>query len=120
MDPIVIKVPTVFPMVSLVGPGDSYLRIFESSFPQLSITVRGNEIYVNGDEQKTKIFSTLIEELITLLRAGQNLNADMVIRCIGMINQTPTEHPAEVLSLNILSNRGKTIRPKTSNQKKVC
>ena len=90
-------------MVSLVGPGDSYLRIFESSFPQLSITVRGNEIYVNGDEQKTKIFSTLIEELITLLRAGQNLNSDMVIRCIGMINQTPTEHPAEVLSLNILS-----------------
>jgi phosphate starvation-inducible PhoH-like protein len=35
-----------------------------------------------------------------------------------MINQNPTEHPAEVLSLNILSNRGKTIRPKTSNQKK--
>jgi phosphate starvation-inducible PhoH-like protein len=49
MDPIVIKVPTVFPMVSLVGPSDSYLRILESSFPQLSITVRGNEIYVKGD-----------------------------------------------------------------------
>ena len=42
----------------------------------------------------------------------------MVIRSISMINQVPAEHPAEVLSLNILSNRGKTIRPKTSNQKK--
>ncbi|MEY3384822.1 MAG: hypothetical protein RLZ38_323, partial [Actinomycetota bacterium] len=94
MDPISIKVPTVFPMVSLVGPGDSYLRILESNFPQLSITVRGNEIYVNGDAEKAKIFSELIEELIALLRSGQNLNADMVIRCIGMINQNPTEHPA--------------------------
>jgi phosphate starvation-inducible PhoH-like protein len=35
-----------------------------------------------------------------------------------MIKQDPTQHPAEVLTLNILSNRGKTIRPKTVNQKK--
>ena len=35
-----------------------------------------------------------------------------------MIKHDPAEHPAEVLSLNILSNRGKTIRPKTSNQKR--
>jgi len=118
MDPIVIKVPTVFPMVSLVGPSDSYLRILESSFPQLSITVRGNEIYVKGDEDKARVFTGLIEELIALLRSGQNLNTDMVSRSVGMVNQNPTEHPAEVLSLNILSNRGKTIRPKTSNQKK--
>ena len=35
-----------------------------------------------------------------------------------MVSRTPADHPAEVLSLNILSNRGKTIRPKTANQKK--
>jgi phosphate starvation-inducible PhoH-like protein len=35
-----------------------------------------------------------------------------------MLNHDPQYHPAEVLSLNILSNRGKTIRPKTANQKK--
>ena len=28
------------------------------------------------------------------------------------------ERPADVLSLNILSNRGRTIRPKTLNQKR--
>jgi phosphate starvation-inducible PhoH-like protein len=42
----------------------------------------------------------------------------MVIRSVSMIKQDPTQHPAEVLTLNILSNRGKTIRPKTVNQKK--
>ena len=41
----------------------------------------------------------------------------MVARSIEMIKQDPAQHPAEVLSLNILSNRGKTIRPKTANQK---
>jgi phosphate starvation-inducible PhoH-like protein len=118
MDSKVIKVPIAFPMVALVGPRDDYLRILEKEFSNLAITVRGNEIYVKGDSDKVKVFTDLIEELIAILRSGQNLNHDMVIRSISMINQVPAEHPAEVLSLNILSNRGRTIRPKTSNQKK--
>ena len=118
MDPIVIKVPAAFPMVTLVGPSDSHLRILENQFPQLSITVRGNEIYVKGEIEEAKKFVDLIDELIAILRSGQSLTVDMVRRSIGMIKQYPAEHPAEVLSLNILSNRGKTIRPKTANQKK--
>ena len=35
-----------------------------------------------------------------------------------MLRTETQEHPAEVLSLNILSNRGRTIRPKTVNQKR--
>ncbi len=118
MDPIVVKIPAAFAMVTLVGPGDANLRILENHFPQLAITVRGNEIYVKGDAEESKQFVNLVEELIAILRSGQNLTSDMVRRSIGMIKQDPSEHPAEVLSLNILSNRGKTIRPKTSNQKK--
>ena len=118
MDPLVIKVPAAFPMVTLVGPADSNLRILENRFPHLSVTVRGNEIYVAGEPDQAKQFVNLVEELIAILRGGQNLTADLVRRSIDMIKQDPTEHPAEVLSLNILSNRGKTIRPKTANQKK--
>jgi phosphate starvation-inducible PhoH-like protein len=35
-----------------------------------------------------------------------------------MLGQEPAESPAEGLSLNIVSNRGRTIRPKTANQKR--
>jgi phosphate starvation-inducible PhoH-like protein len=35
-----------------------------------------------------------------------------------MLGQEPADSPAEVLSLNIVSNRGRTIRPKTANQKR--
>ena len=118
MDPRVITVPTALPMVALVGPSDTYLRILEKEFPEVDITVRGNEIYLKGDSNKIKILSDLILELILILRSGQNLSADMINRSVSMISQIPAEHPAEILSLNILSNRGKTIRPKTSNQKK--
>ena len=52
MDPIVVKIPAAFAMVTLVGPGDANLRILENHFPQLAITVRGNEIYVKGDAEE--------------------------------------------------------------------
>ena len=68
MDPLVIKVPAAFPMVTLVGPADSNLRILENRFPHLSVTVRGNEIYVAGEIDQARLFVNLVEELIAILR----------------------------------------------------
>src|SRR3954449_2460406 len=50
--------------------------------------------------------------------AGQALSRDAVERSVTMLRQQTTERPADVLTLNILSRRGKTIRPKTLNQKR--
>ena len=112
-----ILVPTAIPMVALVGPHDAYLRAIETAFPLLAITVRGNEIFLRGDHQQSEQAELLIKELLVLLRAGQVLTGDTIEKSIAMIRAVPIDHPAEVLSLNILSNRGKSIRPKTANQK---
>jgi phosphate starvation-inducible PhoH-like protein len=118
MEPALITVPTAIPMVSLVGAHDAYLRILDATFTDLTITVRGNEIFAHGDLSQVAQFDALVRELLVLLRAGQSLSEEVLHRAISMIRHDPTEHPAEVLSLNILSNRGKSIRPKTSNQKR--
>lgn len=118
MEPALITVPIAIPMVALTGPHDAHLRILEEEFSDISITVRGNEIFASGDLAQVGQFETLVRELLVLIRAGQTLSIDAVKRSITMLRHTPAEHPGEVLSLNILSNRGKTIRPKTSNQKK--
>ncbi len=116
--PAAITVPVAIPMVALVGPQDAYLREIESAFPLISVTVRGNEIFVGGDIEQSEKFVSLVRELLVILRAGQSLTSDSVRQSLAMMTRTPADHPAEVLSLNILSNRGKTIRPKTANQKK--
>ena len=105
-------------MVAITGPADSYLRQFESAFSHLAITVRGNEFLIRGDELEIKIFKSLVSELLTVIRSGQDLSEDSVRRSIAMVVNGGKDLPAEVLSLNILSNRGKTIRPKTANQKR--
>jgi phosphate starvation-inducible PhoH-like protein len=81
------------------------------------MTVRGNEITLRGPHIDCLALEKLFAEMMVVIRSGQALTADAVKRSIDMLAHDPIEHPAEVLSLNIVSNRGRTIRPKTANQK---
>jgi phosphate starvation-inducible PhoH-like protein len=117
MERTLITVPTAIPMVALVGPADKNLREIESAFPNISMTVRGNEIALRGDVEECERVEQLVTELLVVLRSGQDINPEVIKRSISMLKSHPQKHPAEVLSLNIVSNRGRTIRPKTANQK---
>ena len=117
MERTLITVPPAIPMVALVGVGDSNINIIEAGFPSVAMTVRGNEITLRGPHIDCIALEKLFAEMMVIIRSGQTLTADAVKRSIEMLAQDPIEHPAEVLSLNIVSNRGRTIRPKTANQK---
>ena len=118
MERTLITVPNAIPMVALIGPHDENLRVIEAAFPSVNITVRGNEVTLRGPHIDCQTLENLFNEMMVVIRSGNILNADAVTRSIAMLTQIPQEHPAEVLSLNIVSNRGRTIRPKTANQKK--
>ena len=104
-------------MVALLGSRDELLRVIEDRLDS-DIHVRGNEITITGRPADNATAVRLFEELLELIRSGQDLSADSVTRVYGMLTADSTERPAEVLSLNILSRRGKNIRPKTLNQKR--
>jgi phosphate starvation-inducible protein PhoH and related proteins len=117
MERTLITVPPAIPMVALVGVGDSNINIIEAGFPSVAMTVRGNEITLRGPHIDCIALEKLFAEMMVVIRSGQALTTDAVKRSIEMLAHDPVEHPAEVLSLNIVSNRGRTIRPKTANQK---
>ncbi|HYT11045.1 MAG TPA: PhoH family protein [Mycobacteriales bacterium] len=110
-------VPGSQAMVSLLGSRDELLRIVEEALDS-DIHVRGNEITISGDPADNALAVRLFEELLELVAAGQTLTADSVTHALGMLRAGESERPADVLSLNILSRRGRTIRPKTLNQKR--
>jgi phosphate starvation-inducible PhoH-like protein len=112
-----IVVPGSQSMVALLGSSDELLRIIEKAFAA-DIHVRGNEISVSGDPTEIELVARLFGELITLLDRGDILTADSVQRSLAMLRQQTEERPADVLSLSILSTRGRTIRPKSLNQKR--
>ena len=112
-----VVVPASINMVSLLGPGDEHLCLIEDSF-EAEVHVRGNRITFKGDAGEIALAERLVDEIVAMLRTGQGVTAETVERIIAMLRQETTERPADVLSLNILSNRGRTIRPKTLNQKR--
>jgi phosphate starvation-inducible PhoH-like protein len=103
-------------MVGLLGSGDELLRMVEAEVAA-DVHVRGNEITVTGRPADNAFAVSVFDELIALLGTGQSLRPDSVRRVIGMLRNGGSERPADVLSLDILSRRGRTIRPKTLNQK---
>ncbi|MFI1968073.1 phosphate starvation-inducible protein PhoH [Streptomyces cinnamoneus] len=113
-------VPAKHPMVTVLGSGDALLRVIENAFPSTDIHVRGNEISVAGGAREVALVQRLFAEMMLVLRTGQPMTEDAVERSIAMLRDEAkgVETPAEVLTQNILSSRGRTIRPKTLNQKR--
>jgi phosphate starvation-inducible PhoH-like protein len=118
MERTLITVPNAISMVAVVGPHDDNLRVIEAAFPSVNITVRGNEITLRGPHVDCAKLENLFNEMMVVIRSGNILNVDAVNRAIEMLEHETVDHPAEVMSLNIVSNRGRTIRPKTANQKR--
>ena len=103
-------------MVNLLGAKDEILRYIERNLAS-DVHVRGNEITITGDPAENATAERLFSELIELIEKGETLSVDSVRRTANMLEENTTERPAEVLTLNILSRRGRTIRPKTLGQK---
>jgi phosphate starvation-inducible protein PhoH and related proteins len=103
-------------MVGLLGTRDELLHVIEREF-NADIHVRGNEITVSGPPAEAALVAKLFDELLELQRAGTEMSPDAVERAAAMLRAEQGVRPADVLTQGILSSRGRTIRPKTLNQK---
>jgi phosphate starvation-inducible PhoH-like protein len=102
-------------MPALLGQRDAHLRQIEAAFPDARITVRGNEIVIDGPDAGAA--GTLLEELVALLQHGQHLDATSLSRSIDMVRHD--ERPSRVLTDDILrGTKGRAVRPKTAGQKR--
>ena len=104
-------------MVGLLGSADGNLRALEGLLAA-DIHVRGNTFTISGEPADVALAERAVSELVAIVASGQTLTPDAVRHSVGMLTGTGEESPAEVLTLDILSRRGKTIRPKTLNQKR--
>ncbi|GAA4357332.1 PhoH family protein [Microbacterium rhizosphaerae] len=104
-------------MVQLLGPQDRLLRVVEREHPDVDVHVRGNEIALRGDAAAVASARELVEELISMARAGQGLDPVDVVSSSRILQSDSGSRPSDVLGEAILSSRGKVIRPKTVGQK---
>lgn len=112
-----LTVPPDVSMVELLGLRDEVLRSIEDGFRAVDVHVRGNEIALAGPSGDVALVTRLLDELVEMAAGGAPLSPDVVTRSVAMLTSDAAARPADVLSTNVLSSRGRTIRPKTSGQK---
>lgn len=112
-----LTIPASIDMVNVLGPRDEFLKILELAL-DADILVRGNEVALTGSPADVTLAAEVLTEMVTIIRTGQGLTGESVERLVAMTRTADEVRPAEVLTQNILSNRGRTIRPKTLNQKR--
>ncbi|WP_299571805.1 PhoH family protein [uncultured Williamsia sp.] len=104
-------------VVGLLGTGDRNLRALEGLL-DADVHVRGNRVTLTGAPADVALAERVLAELISIVRHGTTLTPDLVRHSVTMMSDGSGASPADVLSLDIISRRGKTIRPKTLNQKR--
>jgi phosphate starvation-inducible protein PhoH and related proteins len=104
-------------VVGLLGSADENLRALERILAA-DLHVRGNAVTLSGEPADVALAERVISELVAIVAGGQPMTPEVVRHSVAMLTGTGNESPAEVLTLDILSRRGKTIRPKTLNQKR--
>ncbi len=103
-------------VVQLLGPHDHVMRAVEAAFPDVQMHARGDSVTVRGRASDVEVIGQLLDELLEVAESGARLDPEVVTRSVQML-RTAVVRPAEVLTQNILSSRGRTIRPKTVGQK---
>jgi phosphate starvation-inducible PhoH-like protein len=103
-------------MVRLLGPQDRLLKTIEKQYPLVEVLVRGNQISLSGDAGQVHAARDLVDELVQMVRTGRELEP-VEVSSSARILDAKAGSPAELLSQAILTNRGRSIRPKTLGQK---
>ncbi|MDQ0734929.1 PhoH family protein [Arthrobacter agilis] len=103
-------------MVQALGSNDEALRLIEDSFPGVGLQARGNELTITGPSADVLRTERLIGEIQTMASNNATVSPQVLEQLVTMLKTQSAARPSEVLSVNILTSRGKTIRPKTLNQ----
>lgn len=112
---LTVVVPGSHLMAELLGTRDAHLRRIEDAFPDVDITVRGNEVSLRGPRAPQA--GRLIEEMVLLLQRGERLDDSVLDRSIVMVRAE--QRPSEILTDDIVKGaRGRMVRPKTAGQKR--
>ncbi|MBA3347498.1 MAG: PhoH family protein [Actinobacteria bacterium] len=95
--------------------GDGILDSLRSRL-QCTLRLRGNQLTIEGDDDKVVAARAVIDELVELVEGGHEIGPDTVGTVVAALDQA--EDIREVFDDVVWRHRGKKIAPKTLTQKK--
>src|ERR671918_901791 len=99
----------------LAGVGDGVLDSLRSRL-HCTLRLRGNQLTIEGDEEKVAAARAVVDELVELVEGGHDIGPDTVGAVVAALDQA--EDIREIFDDVVWRHRGKKIAPKTLGQKR--
>lgn len=103
-------------MFRTLGVQDMALRILAGLYSEATIGLREKLITVSGTAEDANQVVEILTQLKTLAASGTTATEDIVAQIATMVRAQDAPVSARMVATNILSHRGRSIRPKTANQ----
>ena len=114
----VIVVPPGNFLQNFVGKYDENLKILENTF-HISLSTRGNEFTLRGDQEKVALVERIVEELASLSTRGYFIGTQDIHAAIRIMSQDRNARLLDVYLHSIpVSARKPNVNPKSLVQKK--
>src|ERR671919_938191 len=99
----------------LAGVGDGVLDSLRSRL-HCTLRLRGNQLTIEGAEEKVAAARAVVDELVELVEGGHDIGPDTVGAVVAALDQA--EDIREIFDDVVWRHRGKKIAPKTLGQKR--
>ena len=106
-------IPSELELVNIFGVNDNNLKYIKSMYPLLSINVRGNIIYIEGDKKEANEVLRILDEMVEM-SSNQEVIDEADVELLSKINTGIKRNGKKISSVNIIGN--KSIKVKNINQ----
>jgi phosphate starvation-inducible PhoH-like protein len=102
--------------LQIYGTNDKNIKLIELQL-EVSITVRYNEVHIEGELEKAKIVERILQELITMNEKDESITERDILYLINTVNERLLISLSEVKEYSLTKNvKSQMISPKTVGQ----
>ena len=108
-------IPLEHELVDVFGVNDKNLKFLKTNFNKAKINVKGNVVYISGDDKTTSEILQILDEMLLIVKRGDVIE----IEDLQLISSINNEHESlSSKSSNVLIYNNKNIKIKNLNQLK--
>lgn len=102
-------------IATVLGTADDNLRVLNNLL-DADLFARGTTVMATGPDYEVARAAKILDELEAIARRGHAVSPDTVKHTVDMIALSAPQSVSAALAADIVSRRGKTVRPKTVGQ----